>query len=321
MGPTSLDVGGSTIDGLIPASRPLQWGRHLSMSEGSGARTRAKHLTQASMGPTSLDVGGRREPAHLTEAAWEFPLQWGRHLSMSEGDATSPPAKSASRLQWGRHLSMSEGGGTDARFRRRHLLQWGRHLSMSEGGLLSRGPTSGGYRMLQWGRHLSMSEGDVAFDRASIRVRFNGADISRCRRAPWRPTPATGESRALQWGRHLSMSEGGSLPALECRPLGRAPGLQWGRHLSMSEGKGPRAADVVAAPSSSCFNGADISRCRRVSTQTDPNFGSCRASMGPTSLDVGGAGRRNSSGDHRASMGPTSLDVGGRRPRRSAWPR
>ncbi len=370
----------------------LQWGRHLSMSEGSGqgergtARSRrmslqwGRHLSMseglrpfslasvrrssrlASMGPTSLDVGGAIDRC---VRAWVPPsarLQWGRHLSMSEGCVLAPKFGSLESLQWGRHLSMSEGGvnSSEARYCTSFELQWGRHLSMSEGrgrtaasrvcaDVASMGPTSldvggpckrgavrrnaldasmgptsldvGGVgrraqRGIGQGRSRA-SMGPTSLDVGGVMSRrstcffvngFNGADISRCRRGMRVSSMNHVLESALQWGRHLSMSEGRGVDA--AGEAHRALRLQWGRHLSMSEGVGaaPRphrhvcfnGADIsrcrrVSSVDSSdcrrtCFNGADISRCRRERSVTRPALtaGGC-ASMGPTSLDVGGS--------------------------------
>ncbi len=111
-------------------SRPprLQWGRHLSMSEGP--------LPLAPRAPLSCFNGADISRCRRGKArAWERtrPLQWGRHLSMSEGrTCTTYHQHGEALLQWGRHLSMSE-GTEPGRERVLKRLQWGRHLSMSEG--------------------------------------------------------------------------------------------------------------------------------------------------------------------------------------------
>ncbi len=337
MGPTSLDVGGSRRPRLAAPSRssPLQWGRHLSMSEGSGSsRSRGRPARF-----NGADISRcRRVSDEAARIVFAVLLQWGRHLSMSEGAEGDVPRAS---WPWGRHLSMSErsrskrfNGADISRCRRDRrvrpgvdgggpsVLQWGRHLSMSEGPGVAGCARLTCWR-LQWGRHLSMSEGrtqdgacrsiarrlasmgptslDVGGGArrclAALRLpRFNGADISRCRRGFLRAASGRAASKAeLQWGRHLSMSEG--LP-------------------------GPTSLDVGGSSgrrrSSCCFNGADISRCRRANKLAEvPRPDGAVASMGPTSLDVGGrlsaVWHASAPSGWTASMGPTSLDVGGAR--------
>ncbi len=97
------------------------------------------------------------------------------------------------------------------------------------------------------------------------------------------------------------------------RPCGRGSWLQWGRHQSMSEGV---RAQLFAEPRRArCFNGADISRCRRA----------CEAELRQESGAVAGFNGADISRCRRAqptspwrgridaSMGPTSVDVGGSR--------
>ena len=201
-------------------------------------------------------------------------------------------------------------GGRLASFlnrRARSALQWGRHQSMSEG----RSPWCARARSKRFnGADISrcrrVVEALVSLVETGL-LRFNGADISRCRRATQTPRrsprsprsfngadisrcrrvgPSVQASRwiasALQWGRHQSMSEGA---ALDRRYASDRTSLQWGRHQSMSEGA---AADPVTAKA-------------------------ILASMGPTSVDVGGLRtlRAQPREPPDASMGPTSVDVGG----------
>ena len=115
--------------------------------------------------------------------------------------------------------------------------------------------------MLQWGRHQSMSEGwRCRCERGSGSTGFNGADISRCRRAAGASLSSFMSHPPLQWGRHQSMSEGGS--------RGTSPA----RIASGAASMGPTSVDVGGAPGAIW-----------------PGTGSVRsASMGPTSVDVGG---------------------------------
>ena len=219
----------------------LQWGRHQSMSEGSRTR-RAGHgsarfngadISRCRRGAAPRDARGVRGPlASMGPTSVDV---GGARVSAHRQSFHSSP------LQWGRHQSMSEGG----RARRAdlpdpHGLQWGRHQSMSEGLIVASAPINP--NGLQWGRHQSMSEG------AARRSAF------------------TLLSSWLQWGRHQSMSEGHDHRRPKRR---RALGLQWGRHQSMSEGS-PAPRRARAAPFR-CFNGADISRCRRVKAKLFAN--------------------------------------------------
>ena len=113
-------------------------------------------------------------------------------------------------------------------------LQWGRHQSMSEGGSAADGEPSP-----QSLASMGPTSVDVGGALPSCVARLMSASV-------------------LQWGRHQSMSEGGRVLS---RLVGRASMLQWGRHQSMSEG----CWSVYVSRTSRCFNGADISRCRRVS--------------------------------------------------------
>ncbi len=128
MGPTSLDVGGSRPS-RSRRLNALQWGRHLSMSEGRGARA-GDWKTMDVDASTAADISRcRRLECTRRELERLARLQWGRHLSMSlerhgkqlpllDGlDWTVP-------LHWGRHLSMSR--GTDDRRRERIHAQAGR---------------------------------------------------------------------------------------------------------------------------------------------------------------------------------------------------
>ncbi len=288
----------------------LQWGRHLSMSEGHDPRRHVHPSRAASMGPTSLDVGGSSRTA-MTGLGRRFngaDISRCRRGSGSPATVTCPwsrfngadisrcrrgrvysahPRRRAHRASMG-PTSLDVGGfvlveirvtwhrssfnGADISRCRRDLetamasqlragieLQWGRHLSMSEGRILRDiGWLLVWQRSLQWGRHLSMSEGGVGSRRAARPTcrRFNGADISRCRRVDDGRRLGDQRERALQWGRHLSMSEG-------------------------------TTSSASARAASSGFNGADISRCRRGPARATHRARRL-ASMGPTSLDVGG---------------------------------
>ncbi len=279
MGPTSLDVGGCGSWDCTPTTATSFNGADISRCRRDRvAVVVAEQPAVASMGPTSLDVGGGRAARPSRSSCPSFN---GADISRCRRVTDDSIVRLGHRLlQWGRHLSMSEGHAC-ATFTgaQRFALQWGRHLSMSEGrsaGVTrtrtpnaSMGPTSldvggvGRRRWLGWGE-----------------TGFNGADISRCRREFLTPR-SLADHVVLQWGRHLSMSEGGA----------------------RSEARRDHGS----------FNGADISRCRRVASGGAGGSVIVSASMGPTSLDVGGLGFGPELVPPlgQASMGPTFLDVGG----------
>ena len=162
-------------------------------------------MTHASMGPRPFGRGRVPATPPADDPAW---LQWGRDLSVAEGDTYDTCTPSARPLQWGRDLSVAEGCGRALTGARPLLLQWGRDLSVAEGALMSvlilnsfqcfngaatfrsrKGGGGGGggaqERALQWGRDLSVAEGSP--------VIFGGS-----------------AAKLLQWGRDLSVAEGGN---------------------------------------------------------------------------------------------------------------
>ena len=172
----------------------------------------------------------------------------------------APPLHSARALQWDRHQSMSEGAkGHETSTVRYIVLQWGRHQSMSEGRL--RGVRSTARARLFNGADISRCRkvDDGAGGHASRLRGFNGADISRCRKE-------LGSRRS-----GLAGHDGASMGPTSV-DVGRRVSRRW------------RTVSAVFG-----FNGADISRCRRgapfLRRAVDVRL---RASMGPTSVDVGG---------------------------------
>ena len=179
----------------------LQWGRNLSVAEGSGrgcgiaenlcfngaATFRLRKATcrptlpprsSASMGPQPFGCGRTGTPRRTSPTR---ALQWGRNLSVAEGLRCPACALLHKRLQWGRNLSVAEGQGPRPRPRRN-------------------GPASMGPQPFGCGRAPALS---------SI------------------TTPPL-----LQWGRNLSVAEG----CRNARDLERVCMLQWGRNLSVAEG-------------------------------------------------------------------------------------
>ena len=252
MGPQPFGCGRyAATSPCVVIYRPLQWGRNLSVAEGSQMRRQA----------------------------CPFPrLQWGRNLSVAEGapcHANGTPA---------RHASMGPqpfGCGRSLRIRIRCPamieLQWGRNLSVAEGApalgpARQVGGASMGPQPFGCGRCIQVDYDYLLYRRfngaATFRLRkvptesislwsttcFNGAATFRLRkgqrrRLQWRPS-------ALQWGRNLSVAEGFCTAALSARRNrfnGAAtfrlrkertgivapqvlPLLQWGRNLSVAEG-------------------------------------------------------------------------------------
>ncbi len=330
------------VDVRVGAPRSCGRGQGLNAT-GAGGRCAGPVRSERMPGerrPVSMpllragDVRGEQAARWAVRVA--LSLQWGRHQSMSEGRVQQGKRQRIFNvLQWGRHQSMSEGRRTSAALSGRAGSD-GADISRCRGGVRagavhaasSMGPTSvdvgGSSRWTedmpgraprfngadisrcrrarssrpaecgaQWGRHQSMSEGVELVPRQCGRHRamccgFNGADISRCRKGRRGMKPLRSVTSVLQWGRHQSMSEG--CLVVRTAAVLRRMLLQWGRHQSMSEGA---SNPIHRAPSANSI-----------------------ASMGPTSVDVGGLDLRVANEDPRnsstASMGPTSVDVGGR---------
>ena len=61
-------------------------------------------------------------------------LQWGRNLTVAEGEPKKAEKKSDGGLQWGRNLTVAEGYLKLHRVLDVLGLQWGRNLTVAEGG-------------------------------------------------------------------------------------------------------------------------------------------------------------------------------------------
>ena len=181
----------------------LQWGRDLSVAEGEAAhrqlnpspsrfngaatfRSRKAFqclpclqcLAAASMGPRPF---GRGRSIKDYSFVFMIKLQWGRDLSVAEGNMDAVGADDAAKLQWGRDLSVAEGpygpcppattagfnGAATFRSRKAAKARQVRTLHAA-----SMGPRPFGrgrfktsdrersaLRLLQWGRDLSVAEG------------------------------------------------------------------------------------------------------------------------------------------------------------------
>ncbi len=158
------------------------------------------------MGPASLDAGRVRTSAEHWRRVNLATLQWGRHLSMPEGQVDH------------RLFRACEGfnGAGISRCRKAHAGPEHRACRQSFNGAgISRCRKDQGH-------HRDDSRGRASMGPASL-----DAGRARSRRDP-------GRTR-LQWGRHLSMPEGPE----HHRRRRTANVLQWGRHLSMPEGALP----------------------------------------------------------------------------------
>ena len=133
----------------------LQWGRNLSVAEGAARCPAGSCQVDASMGPQPFGCGRRSQPS---APAWCKPLQWGRNLSVAEGGLSGGAYRSRRRRFNGAATFRLRKVALGL-FRRSAagLLQWGRNLSVAEGahcGIVRRE-----IRLLQWGRNLSVAEG------------------------------------------------------------------------------------------------------------------------------------------------------------------
>ena len=278
----------------------LQWGRDLSVAEGSWLAAKARGRHTASMGPRPFGRGRARMP--MPDRARSLMLQWGRDLSVAEGLNSARRRARPSRLQWGRDLSVAEGSGIARAVAAKRiasmgprpfgrgrdtewngaapntLLQWGRDLSVAEGwGRALAGAESGS---LQWGRDLSVAEGRQAQRRMSVCSRFNGAATFRSRKAcsylttchSWRGFNGAATFRSRKAGR---------LQGCYARPS---------RFNGAATFRSRKGVDRRAAPSV-CrgFNGAATFRSRKGPRRLSKHGGRRHASMGPRPF---GRGRR-----------------------------
>ena len=227
-----------------------------------------KFRKKASMGP-QLDSCGRCKHCHHV---WRPNLlQWGRNLTVAEGNDSLLAVRDALRLQWGRNLTVAEGATVPTAGPACAPLQWGRNLTVAEGTSGCVRPYRGGWASmgpqldscgrlggtwgdltpeeLQWGRNLTVAEGGLL-------GRRRDSDLE------------------LQWGRNLTVAEGprphraneanirasmgpqldscGRRPVAPAAALSNAA-LQWGRNLTVAEGARAPPAAVQCRP---CFNGA-----------------------------------------------------------------
>ena len=274
MGPRPFGRGRAERFARMTAAKPLQWGRDLSVAEGSGAQGPQGPPGPASMGPRPFGRGRWFRAPTPTEQgrASMGPRPFGRGRRVIacggrlfrvrfNGAATFRSRKACYAIQ---------------KVEREDLLQWGRDLSVAEGS--SSGSNDTNFRVASMGPR-PFGRGRARKNPTMARVPgFNGAATFRSRkvhdgrkvrgdegRASMGPRPfGRGRRTAyappnpvnqLQWGRDLSVAEGG-----ECGERGGVEqGLQWGRDLSVAEGPTLRRGRRGAAS----FNGAATFRSRK----------------------------------------------------------
>ena len=189
MGPQLDSCGRSASQMSIHSRHLLQWGRNLTVAEGSRQKISPPQPRGASMGP-QLDscgrggAGGGRRPCSLS-------LQWGRNLTVAEGRPPYVSTWGACQLQWGRNLTVAEGYDTCAHCQLTRRLQWGRNLTVAEGSVL------GGALLV--GVIASM-----------------GPQLDSCGRRP-RSSRGSPRPQTLQWGRNLTVAEGSNGCCRSCR--------------------------------------------------------------------------------------------------------
>ena len=181
----------------------LQWGRDLSVAEGSQLGRLWPNRLSASMGPRPFGRGRRgtdRSRARRRTASMG-PRPFGRgRIAISP--RAGPAADSFNGAATFRSRKASYAAEVQKEIR---ALQWGRDLSVAEG-----------MRILATGRPpIPASMGPRPFGRGRpacpacrrLVARFNGAATFRSRKVYW-PDTMFSVARLLQWGRDLSVAEG-----------------------------------------------------------------------------------------------------------------
>ena len=227
----------------------LQWGRNLSVAEGSmtalksklilrfnGAATfrlrkgaprpRARPRPRASMGPQPFGCGRDRHPGRPAgggaASMGPQPFGCGRTLTVAKAYPGRP-------LQWGRNLSVAEGEGGGAQKESARVASMGPQPFGCGRSLMPR--VRSPCPMLQWGRNLSVAEGELGQCNHLVVPGFNGAATFRLRKA----------TRGRPQGRLAERFNGAATFRLrKARCVGvtvSAAQRQWGRNLSVAEGK------------------------------------------------------------------------------------
>ena len=164
------------VEGIQQAE--LQWGRDLSVAEGSLRASGPDHALHASMGPRPFGRG-RRDVAALCRRRYQASM------------GPRPFGRGRDHICRGQRRQVARFNGA-ATFRSRKAvpgdipaapdlsLQWGRDLSVAEGAYAF--AAAAWIAMLQWGRDLSVAEGCSSWDRATGKESFNGAATFRSRK-------------------------------------------------------------------------------------------------------------------------------------------
>ena len=84
----------------------LQWGRNLTVADGTSAVRDRHRRRHASMGPQLDSCGWRRR---MAAAELRALLQWGRNLTVADGAAPAAATDGQYLLQWGRNLTVADG--------------------------------------------------------------------------------------------------------------------------------------------------------------------------------------------------------------------
>ena len=229
MGPRPFGRGRRRQGRAVRRRCRLQWGRDLSVAEGT-SRATAAAITVCFNGAATFR--SRKVRAKHGGALPPCRLQWGRDLSVAEGrwPAYATPSQ-LPRFNGAATFRSRKGPGTTPSSTLVPLLQWGRDLSVAEGSAGKR-PSSG------------------------RRCGFNGAATFRSRKV--RPTPRAATSvepasmgpRPFGRGRLAARSSDATTrrASMGPRPFGRGrpiataisssanDKLQWGRDLSVAEG-------------------------------------------------------------------------------------
>ena len=202
----------------------LQWGRNLTVAEGSIGALRPPALRRTSMGP-QLDSCGRSR--YLVQGRRSPQTSMGPQLDSCGRSLTAACVAALAGLQWGRNLTVAEGSICSDCGEAANVLQWGRNLTVAEGC----------YRQ----RHSRICLGTSM-----------GPQLDSCGRLV--PGPSQLQSTTLQWGRNLTVAEG---PRPAPLPAER-------QRTSM----GPQLDSCGRMRPRSCA-------CRHVATSMGPQLDSC----------------------------------------------
>ena len=170
--------GGGGVDGIPPIDRASMGPRPFGRGRGEKGIPRRPNR-QASMGPRPFGRGRHGRATRCAGCGRRF--NGAATFRSRKAKTMRPIWQSRSALQWGRDLSVAEGNCKICHIGPRNRLQWGRDLSVAEGidwpasaasnSFASMGPRPFGRgrytahviappnAKLQWGRDLSVAEG------------------------------------------------------------------------------------------------------------------------------------------------------------------